>query len=376
VTSRSRVAQLIWALGLGGAEQVVIRLAAALDRKRFDPLIVCLDEPGPFATQAQEAGVEVTHLGKRGPVDVRVIGRLRRLLADREVEVLHTHLWGADFWGRIAGRLAATPTIVTTAHNLDTWKSWYHFAFDRRLARWTTHLVSVSDQVRRFYEEHGVARGRWQVVRNGIDPSSSHPRGRGPELRELGIDDRSPLVGLLGRLVPAKAPERFVEAIAVAREAVPGVRALVIGEGPLRAAVEARVRQLGLENHVILTGVRRDVPKLLAGLDVLAFSSLREGLSIAMLEAMSAGVPVVATRVGGTPELIDSDVNGVLVPPNDPEALGRALIDLLTDPSRAEGLGGAGRDRVKAEFSMERMVETYEALYSSNERSLAGAATA
>ena len=359
-----RVAQVIWSLGLGGAEQVVIRLAAGLDRKRFEPLVCCLDEPGAFAPQAEREGLEVVSLGKRGPVDVRVISRLRGLLRRRGIDVVHTHLWGADFWGRLAARVAGTDVVVTTAHNLDTWKSWYHLRLDGWLAQWTNRLVAVSNQVRNFYEARGVGQGRWEVVYNGVACGDRSKGPRGPELTALGIGEKDRVVALVGRLVPAKAPEVFLEAIARVARGVPSIKALIIGDGPLRGNVEAHVRRLGLEGRVVLAGLRNDARELVAGANALAFSSHREGLSIAMLEGMAAGVPVIATRVGGTPELIESGVTGVLVPPGEPEALAEALLRVLRSPKEAERLARAARERVRTRFSLTRMVEAYQCVYS------------
>jgi glycosyltransferase involved in cell wall biosynthesis len=358
-----RIVQVIWALGLGGAEQVVIRLAAGLDRSRFEPLICCLDEPGAFAAQAERQGVEVVALGKRGPGDVRVLGRLRGLLRRRRIDVVHTHLWGADFWGRLGARLAGTAAIVSTAHNVDLWKRWYHIALDRGLARWTSDLVAVSGQVRDFYESQGVGNGRWNVIHNGVAEAAGRPRGRSPVFRELGIRDEDPVVALIGRLVAAKAPEIFLEAVAKTTDRIPTLRAMVVGDGPLRSEMEQRAQRLGLQQRVAFTGVRHDVPELLAGVDVLAFSSRVEGLSIAMLEAMSAEVPVVATRVGGTPELIESGESGILVPPEDPQALADGLVAILGSPERARSIACAGRARVRERFSERRMVQAYEELY-------------
>jgi glycosyltransferase involved in cell wall biosynthesis len=358
-----RVAHVIWSLGLGGAEQVVIRLAAGLDRRRFEPLICCLDEPGPFAPRAEAAGVEVVALDKRGPLDARAAWRLARLLRSRRVDVVHTHLWGASFWGRLAAIGARVPAIVTTEHNVDSWKRAHHFALDRALAPATTRLVAVSQQVREFYEAHGVGLGRWQVVYNGVDTASAPQRRRGPAFLELGLGRDEPVVGLVGRLVPAKAPDVFLGTLALAAARVPGLRGLVVGDGPLRSGLEAEARRLGLEARVVFAGVRQDVPELLPGLDALVFSSLREGLSMAMLEAMAAGVPVVATEVGGTPELIAHGVTGLLVPPGRPDLLADAVVGLLGDAAAGDAIRQAARRCVEERFSLARMTAAHEALY-------------
>jgi glycosyltransferase involved in cell wall biosynthesis len=353
---------VIWSLGLGGAEQLVIRIAASLDLARFEPLIICLDEPGPFAAAATESGIELLSVGKRGPYDLGALVRLVKLLRRRRVDVVHTHLFGADLWGRIAARLAGTGTVVTTAHNVDSWKKPTHLVIDRCLAAATTRLVAVSAQVRQFYEEHGIARGRWEVIYNGVDDAGPIVRNR-DALLALGVGVDEPTVGLIGRLVPTKRPDLFLDAVARASRSVPRLRALILGDGPLRAKAEQQAHRLGVAERTVFAGLRRDVPAFLAGLDVLVFSSEREGLSVAMLEAMAAAVPVVATAVGGTPELIEPGVTGLLVPPGDPQALADAILRVLQHPDEAGALTRAARARVRSRFTLRGMIEAYEDIY-------------
>lgn len=359
----TRVAYVIWSLGLGGAEQVVIRLAAGLDRRRFEPLICCLDERGSFAAQAEEAGVEVVAMGKKGPLDAGAAYRLARLFRSRRIQVVHTHLWGGNVWGRLAALGARVPKIVISEHNLDTWKKRHHFLIDRALAPATTRLVAVSHQVREFYEARGVGRGRWQVIYNGVDTRLVPARGRGAAFLDLGLAPDTPVVALIGRLVPAKAPGVFLRAVAQAAVQVPALRALIVGDGPLRSEIEAEALRLGLAERVVFMGIRKDVPELLAGLNAVLFSSVREGLSLTMLEAMAARVPVVATAVGGTPELITHGRTGLLVPPGQPEQLAQALVGLLLDPAASAAIQEAARTCVEERFSLASMVEAHEALY-------------
>lgn len=357
-----RVAFVIWSLGLGGAEQVVIRLASSLDRSRFLPIICCLNEPGRFAAQAQAAGVEVLAFHKRGALDIRMLRALAATFRERRIDIVHTHLWGASVWGRVAARMAGVKKIVVTEHSVDFWKARHHIWIDRLLAPLATALVGVSGQVREYYDGQSVGRGRWRVIYNGIQ-ANARPRGRGAAYAALGIAEGTPVVGLLGRVVPEKDPLLFLDAMALVAERIPALRVLVIGDGPRRAAAEERARARGLAERTIFTGVRDDVPELLAGLDVLGSSSTREGFSIAILEAMAAGVPVVATRVGGNPELIESGVSGYLVDSGDARGLADRVADLLEDPALALRTSDAARARVAALFSLDRMVKAYEALY-------------
>jgi len=358
-----RIGYVIWSLGLGGAEQVVIRLVTECARRGHQVSVLTLNRPGLFAEGLQKAGIPVVSVGKRGPFDLGVIGRLAKEFRTRKLDVVHTHLWGANFWGRLAARRARIPVVVATEHNVDTWKRFHHFLLDRLLLSSTTHLIAVSHQVRQFYEARGVGLGRWRVIYNGIDTDQAPARGRGRAYRALGIGADEPVVGLVGRLVSAKAPAVFLEAVAIVSRTVPALRALIVGDGPLRPEVETQVRRLGLTQRVQMPGIRQDVPELLAGMDVLAFSSEREGLSMAMLEAMAAGVPVVATRVGGTPELITSGITGLLVSSGSAHELAEGILDVLQHPARAEALRRAARARVEAQFTLRAMVDQHEALY-------------
>jgi sugar transferase (PEP-CTERM/EpsH1 system associated) len=359
-----RIGLVNWSLGLGGAEQVIIHLARECARRGHQVTVFTLNEPGAFAERVTEVGIEVVPLYKRGRYDHAVLWRLAREFRARKIEVVHTHLWGGNLWGRLAARLAGVPVVVSTEQNIDPWKPWYYLVLDRWLASWATTLVAVSEEVRRWYEARGVGRGRWQVIYNSIPipPPPSPARTRGPLHRELGLGEE-PVVAWVGRFVPAKAPEVFIEAMVAACRRVPGLKAVMIGDGPLREQVRAAIAAKGLERHVVMTGLRQDVPELLVGMDVLVFSSTREGLSLAMLEAMALGVPVVATRVGGTPELIEDGVTGLLVEPEAPAALARRLVELLQDPARAAAIRQAARRVVEERFSAERMAQAYLDVY-------------
>jgi len=358
-----KICYIVWSLGLGGAEQIVLHLASGLNRNHFQPIICCLNEPGPFANQATQAGIKVIPLHKRGPFDIFILLRLIKLFKKHKIDVVHTQLWGANLWGRLAALLARVPVIIATEQNLDPWKRWYNFFCDRILARKTTHLIAVSQKVQEFYESHNIGPGNWQVIHNSVATDEALPRGRNVKYHELGIKDDEPVVGLLGRLVPAKAPTVFLKAFEESLTKVPKLKALIIGDGPLRQDLHKFVSDHHLETQVVFAGLRHDVPELLSGMDVLVFSSEREGLSLAMVEAMSAGVPIIATRVGGTPELIESERTGFLVEPRDSSAIALHLVDILKNPEKAEKIRQAARNHVLENFSIKKLVDQHQVLY-------------
>jgi glycosyltransferase involved in cell wall biosynthesis len=358
-----RIGHVIWSLGLGGAEQVVIQLAAESVRRGHEVSVFTLGAPGTFAGRAEAAGVRVASVAKRSRYDATVLVRLASAFRRARLDVVHTHLWGGHVWGRLAATLARVPVVVATEHNLDTWKPRGYFLVDRLLARVTTHLVAVSGPVRDYYEQRGVGAGRWHLIRNGMLVGPETPRRLGAVYRELGVRDGERVLGWVGRLVPAKRPGDFLEAVALVAARVPAVRAVMVGDGPLRAEAEVRAAELGLAERVVFAGLRTDVADLLAGMEVLAFSSEREGLSIAMLEGMAAGVPIVATRVGGTPELIEDGRNGLLVPSHAPVELAAAIARVLEDGVLAAALARGAREALTSGFSFDAMASAYEELY-------------
>lgn len=354
---------VIWSLEVGGAERIVASLAKGMDRTLVSPMVVCLNHAGALAEELTQADIPVIALEKRGKIDLMLLWRLVRLMRRLRPDVVHTHLWGANAWGRVAARAAGVPVVIANEHSVDSWKPRFYLQLDRWLAPLTTRLVAVSQHVREFYEAQGIGRGRWQVIYNGIEIETLPERRRNGHYAALGIRSYEPVVGFIGRLVSARAPQVFVEAIQRARREIPSLRAVIVGDGPLRRDTEAYARRLGLERRVIFTGTRRDVPELLAGMDALVFSSEREGCSLAMLEAMACGVPVVATKVGGTLEVIEAGVSGLLVEPRQPQALADRIIEVLNTPSKAEAIRVAARQRVEAQFSLPRMIAEYQQLY-------------
>ena len=361
-----RVLYLVESMEIAGAEQVVLSLARGLDRDRFIPEIGCLTVEGPLAPRLREAGVPVVALGKRPGLDVSVVPRLMRMMRQRRIDIVHTHVWNADVWGRVSAALAGVPVRITTAHSVDVWKGRAQLSVDRCLSMVTQRVVCVSEAVRTFYADRaGIAAEKLTVIYNGIDVQPfDGPIDVAAKRRALGVDPAGPVLSVVARLLPEKGHRHFLEALAALRGAQPRISGLIVGQGVMRAELEARSRELGLLDSVRFLGERTDVPEILRATDILVLpSTLREGLSISLLEAMAARRPVVASDVGGNRETIGDSGAGLVVPPADSRSLAVALEALLADPERAHRMGEAGRAKVERDFDIRRMVRQTETIY-------------
>jgi glycosyltransferase involved in cell wall biosynthesis len=373
VRRRIRVVTLIDLIGpIGGAERLAVLLAEGLDQERFEST-VCVtylrrDDPDALgmeqtARELEAAGVRVIGLGRRKSSDVHVWHRLLAELRGRDIDVLHAHKFGSNVWGAVLGTLARTPVFVAHEHTWSYEGDPVRKLLDRHLiARCADAFVAVSrEDQRRMSSVEGIPAARTRYIPNGAPPSVGR---NGHDARaELGIPAGAPVVGSVGMLRPQKAFEVLVDAAVPLRAAHPDLRVLIVGHGEEEAQLRARIAAAGLQDTVLLVGHRADVPDLLRSFDVAVTCSDYEGMPVSVLEYMEAERPVVATRVGGLPDLIDDGVHGVLVPPRDPAALAEAVSGLLRDPDRRAAMGAAGRARRQAEFGIDAMVRRVEDLY-------------
>ena len=362
---RINVLYVIWSLQMGGAERVVADLARKLDRRRFRPIVCCLNFKGHLAAPLEAEGIPVFALDKKPKLDVSVLFKLVDLMRRERVDVVHSHLWTSSFWARLAAVIARVPVIVVTEHNLDTWRRSPHFLADRLLGRATDHFIFVSEEVQSFYEQRLALRpGRFQVVHNGVDlaPFERLPPPAAARAR-LGLPEGRPVAGVVGRLDPRKGHQHFLDAMALlARDANPPL-GVIVGDGQARESIAAQRETLGLQDQVRLVGYWPDLAEAFAAIDVFVLPSLMEGHPLAILEAMAAGKPVVATSVGGNARAVRDGETGILVPPGDPAALADAIRSILQDPVRAAEIGRAGRRALEDRFSLDAAVRANEAVY-------------
>lgn len=355
--------------GVGGAEQQVATLIAHLDRERWAPVLVHHGVPGiaPLVDAAHAAGVPDWEIPAM-PDGAQGAGRvpwLRRELRRRRPEVVHAHLtWPlAMKWPLVSAVTAGVPAIVASAHGYvpfltSRWILWQQARLSRRVGRYIGVSRWTADACVRTC---GWPADKFSVVPCGIDPGPWERADRTAGRAALGADAGDAVAFCAARLDPLKGLDVLVDAAA----RLPGVRFALtaFGGGPERAELEARIARLGIGNRVGLLGRRDDVPELMAGCDVFVLPSRYEGLPVSIIEAMAAARPVVATAVGGIPELVVDGETGVLVPPDDAASLAAAIADVLADRERGAALGAAGRERVRRSFTGERMAAGVSAVY-------------
>jgi glycosyltransferase involved in cell wall biosynthesis len=362
---RLRVVTLVDTLLPGGAERLATALAIGVDRSRFEP-IVCvsrpMEAPSPLIDDLVDAGVPILRLNRPSRTAFWAWWPLVRFLRRDRVHVLHSHMFGSNAWGAVLATVCRVPVFVAHEHSWAFEGVTLRPFLDRELiARAADAVIAVSrEDQRRMVRVARIRPEKIRVVPNGIVPL---PPPQGDLRSELGIRLDAEVVGTMAVLRREKALEVLIEATRLLVPEFPRLRVLVAGAGPEEDRLRAFVREQGLEETLVLLGLRSDVADVLAALDVAVFSSDREGSPLAVMEAMAAAKPVVATRVGGVPDIVADGVQGLLVPPRDPRALAEAIARLLRDPKLRADLGRSGQERQRREFDIAATVERVESLY-------------
>ena len=358
-----RILHLITRLPVGGAERLLVDVARGLDGARFESLVCCIQDKGPLALELEAAGIAVHCLERMRTkrFDLAAVRDLARLLRSERIDVMHSHLYHANLYGRLAARLAGVPAIATV-HNTYTRVKLHRRLLNRILTNARSRVVAVSEDVRRDLVKYdGIPQERIVVIHNGIDVDRVQTRVTREEARaRLGIAEPAIVLGSIARLEEQKGHRFLLEALA---QLDGRYRAVLAGDGRLRGELEGRAAALGVAARTTFLGTRHDIPEILKALDMVVMPSLWEGLSIAMLEAMAASLPVVISDVSGVAQVIGDNQYGVKVPPRDPAALARAIRALGEDPRRRAALGAAARQRVIDKFSGRAMLAGLSQLY-------------
>ena len=363
--ARLHVLQVIDGLNIGGAEMLLRELSIGLLNRGFK-VSIAYGSPGPLVDEMNALGLPLIRIPRIMRVDPWQFYKMYSAMRSEKPDIVHTHLFKSDFLGRPAARLAGVPVVVSTLHSIDQWaKKWPLGTFYGLTARFSDRIIAVSDDVKNFHVKHtGVDASRFVIIENGVDIRryiGQEPVGRAIR-KELGIDDSSIVFGIIGRLTQSKGHETFLIAAKSILEKVPQARFWVVGDGPLRMRLIQLADQLGISEFLKFTGFRKDIPGILAALDVLVISSIWEGLPVALLEGMAASKPVVATAVGGIPAVVTEET-AFLVPPSDPIAISDACVKLAVDLELRLNTGRAGHERMIKKYSIDAMVDSTVSLY-------------
>lgn len=369
---KTRVALVVNNFDVGGLEKVVLSLLGHLDRTRFEPFVVCLDGEGKLFSEVKVPEDHRLILRKDArlklplvQVDTALLGTLRTFFQERAIDVVHTHNLAPLIYAGLAARTIprGRPRVAYTEHN-----QIYRANRLQRLKflaylRLADEVCTCSKDLEQFFREKLRIRRPIRVLYNGIDGGRYARVDGGPVRRELGLTDEHLVVGTAVVLSEQKGIRYLVEAAKDVCAKEPRARFVVAGDGPLRKDHQDQVKAAGLEDRFKFLGYRGDIPQVVSSFDVHVLPSLWEGLPLSLLEALAIGKPVVATKVGGNPEVVVDGENGRIVPPKDPAALAQALLQILGDPAFRRDVAARNVARFKSTFSLEAMMASHGALY-------------
>lgn len=368
---KTKVMWLIKGLGVGGAEQLLANSVPYLDTSRFSyEIAYFLPWKTALVKHFESNGIPVSCLNSGNPLDVGVIFRLKHLLQEREVDILDSHLPVPGFIGRIAGRLAKTPVVMYTEHSLSVQRRIENIRYASFLTNIATYpmadyIVAVSRDTYDDVKHFKVGNTPLQLVYNGIDLEKVG-RGKtdGTQARQaLGIPDDHKVVGHVANMVSKKRQTDILKAAQMVVEQFPKVTFVLVGRGPDLEKLRGISQSMGLEGNVVLPGFVDDLWDTMSCFDVFVLSSLHEGLPTVIIESLAMGIPAVATRVGGTPEIITEGEDGFLTRPKAPEEIAEKVLMLLQDDELRQRMSQAGRENARRKFDIRRRVREVEEIY-------------
>jgi glycosyltransferase involved in cell wall biosynthesis len=369
-----RLLNVVPTLMCGGTENQFMALGRLLDPSRFTLEFACLRRWGGFVHDLENRGIPLREYGISSFFSVNALAlqaRLARYVRQQRMDIVHTYNFYGNVFGIPPARLAGAPVVVASIRDRGAYLTPMQERVQRHVCRLADCILVNASAVKEWLINQGYNGSTITVIPNGVDLARFK---RPPDIErvrhELGVPTRAPLIAVVSRLNRLKGIEHFLEAAAIIGKRLPDARFMVVGDTnpndrPYLGVLTGLAERLGIGDRVMFAGLRTDVPDLLAAASVSVNPSLNEALSNVLLESMAAGVPVVATRVGGTAEAVDDGVNGLLVPPSDSGALAIAISRLLDDPALAARLAHAGRQSIRERFSMDRMVEATERVYHS-----------
>lgn len=366
----NRILYLISSKGFFGAENVVLQLAkesVTFGIKPFIGVFKNLKNPNvEVAQNAKKYNLPTEIFDCKGKFDVETIFKIRHYIKDNNVSIIHSHGYKSNFYGLLASINMDTKRIAT-CHNWlgDSPKMKFYKWLDKLLLNRFDKVVVVSDILKDEVLRSGIRKEKVEVIYNGIDienfklKNSDSQIGNSELRRELGIKEEEKVIGTVGRLTEEKGHIYLLKAAKKVIAEFPNIKFLIVGDGPLMKNLKFEVGSLKLENKVVFAGIRDDIPDMLGIMDVFVMPSLKEGMPMALLEAMAAGRPVIATNAGAIPKIIENDYSGILIEPKDEVKLSSTIIKLLKDKKQSKFLGKNAYEVVKSKFSAKKMAQSY-----------------
>lgn len=341
----------------GGAQQVLY-LLAGLRQHGVENLLAC--PRGSEIARRASGDAEVIALPMRGDTDLVLVPRLRRVIRDRRPDLVHLHSRrGADLLGGLAARSAGVPSILSRRVDNPEPRLWVAMKY-----RLFAHVITISEGIRAVLLREGLPADKVTCVHSAVD-QTVWQRGcdRSAFLREFGLQADTPLVGMVAQFIPRKGHRHLLASLPEVLKRFPGLQVLLFGQGPLLAELRAAVEAQGLAARVVFAGFRHDLDRWVACLDLLLHPAEMEGLGVSLLQAAAAGVPIIASRAGGIPEIVEHRRNGLLIAPGDSAALSDAMIEVLGDAELRAAMGRRGRELVSERFALPVMVDGNLAVY-------------
>lgn len=366
-TNRSGLVHVVNSLNPGGTERLVVEMSRAFTAD-FDVRVLCLDEPGEWAGDLRSVGIPVYGLWRQAGFDPAIPVKLATHFREQGTQIVHAHQCTAWFYSALARLLYSKPRLLLEEHG-----RFYPEVENRRRAmanrllirRLTHRFVAVSEDVRaRLRRYEGLEGNEIEVIYNGIRRASPlAPDVRGGLRREFGFTPNSFVVGTVGRFDPIKNLPMLVDSFAQASKEIGHLYGLFVGDGPVFAEVRGQIERAGLVDRVHMTGYRPDARTLVQCMDLFILSSFSEGTSMALLEAMAAGIPVVVTDVGGNPEIVRGGLTGWVVPSGDIDTMKAAIVEAASNTEKRTRLAAAGRWRFEERYTFDRMIDDYRKCY-------------
>lgn len=360
-----KIAHPTAALHVGGKENGMVNLVNAMSADIFDNYIFAFKRGGVLRHRIDPKQCHVVELGNRLGGDLRIYLKLVRHFRRHQFHLVHTRSWSSLLEGMIAAKITGVPLLVHGEHGLIKDDTGIHVWVQRRFWALADQVMCVSEALREsLVARIGFPRERIRVIKNGVELERFDLKVDRHELKaSLGIPPEAPVFGSIGRLVPVKDYASLIKAAKIVFAELPTAHLIFVGDGPLREELRALAQRLEIAAQVHFLNWRKDVPALMQILDVFVLSSISEGMSNSILEAMCSGTAVVATNVGGNPELVVNKETGLLVPSQEAPQMGKAILALLLDAKRRRAMGAAGRRRIEEQFSLQVMVRNYEKMY-------------